>query len=238
MSLFDSLKNEIQNIEDNFEPFRSRRRNDGFKDPNQFLSTNCNNFDIISQLVGAVPTQRPKVPLNSTIISQSKPDSQEKPKNHYQRMLEQRNNPNTSCDNSFTDDREQRKRNMSLLDANVANENISNISKNSSTNSIYDSGIACSDNSRKRNIEDVTNSPAPAKEHEFKKPKVSSQTIRNLNKFAFSPQDKDEDEAVKDSQTNVSILNSSTTNSQKKSTDILSQTHVLNFNNDDLDFDL
>ncbi len=192
MNLTDLLNQELENIHRNMEPFCSDTSINESENDNNPCATQ---FGVITQLIGAVPTQKPAFTnriLNSTVKENAPPGF-----------------------------------------AGLSPNNMSEIKDKNF------------ESSKKRSIEQILHSPSAQQTNGSKKSKLCSQTMRALSRFEFhadanktSP-DKRNSTAITQKPDKANEIRSQTVKTTQKAK--LTQTQkdlMLNFDNDDLDFDI
>jgi hypothetical protein len=194
LNLPDLLRHELESIHESMDPFCSKS---SLNDSNPDDGPCASQFGVITQLVGAVPTQKPVFAervLNSTV-----------------------------------------------------KENITPTARLYPTSNISEIEHKFLEPAKKRNFEQ-TKSPSTRDTNEMKKPKLCSQTIRTLKTFELTgsaddkitnleavPERRVEKPKVQD----IASQNmTSQRNSQKPKLTQRQKEQMLNFDNDDLDFDI
>lgn len=232
LGLDELLRKELHFIENNYEPFVNRFHNENGNyacveevENNELNATQNNNFDIVSQLISALPprtqakyAQRNSIPTHTQRPNRTQIPEEKENVNASIRIQEEEEDANNNSK------RQQQANNTSI--------NVSYVRKRKIDESIL---LELS-----KNTESVSESSAkPAKpqsdEAVFKKPKLREETTSLLSKFMFEPKsDSSSANSSKQSEIKEKSVCSQTVRSQMSSQAII----LDDLNNEDFEIDL
>jgi len=226
MGLDELLRKELSFIENNYEPFMNRFHsgNGNYSESNNELNaTQNNNFDIVSQLISALPprTQAKYAQRNSVPMHTQRPNRSVIP--------EEKENADMSV--RIQDEANNSKHHQQ---ANNTGGNVSYVRKRKIDESIL---LELSKNSECAS-EPSVKPTAQSDEGVFKKPKLREETTNLLSKFMFEPKSDASSSAnppkQSESKPKEKLVCSQSTRSQKSSQAII----LDDLNNEDFEIDL